>query len=355
MDFIDQIKLFSKKVQNMKDNIQTEEATKTSIIMPFFSLLGYDVFNLNEFTPEFSADVGIKGEKVDYAIIANGEPIILIECKSADKKLKYHYSQLFKYFSATKAKFAILTNGFEYQFFSDLDAPNKMDAKPFLEINILNLKDNQIKELKKFHKANFNVNKIVEDASVLKYSNEFETIFAKQLENPCDEFVKFFLSIAYDKQKTKKTIDNFRPILKKSLNNYINELMNKKIKSALESESSESSQTSKNIDVEIKEKNKNSKIITTDEELEAYVIVKTLLSDIVNINDITYKDTERYFAITYKNKSNCWILRLYLNNPKNKYVCLNVLESDKSRLNINSIYDIKNVKKQLDEIVSRFI
>ncbi len=355
MDFIDQIKLFSKKVQNMKDNIQTEEATKTSIIMPFFSLLGYDVFNLNEFTPEFSADVGIKGEKVDYAIIANGEPIILIECKSADKKLKYHYSQLFKYFSATKAKFAILTNGLEYQFFSDLDAPNKMDAKPFLEINILNLKDNQIKELKKFHKANFNVNKIVEDASVLKYSNEFETIFAKQLENPCDEFVKFFLSIAYDKQKTKKTIDNFRPILKKSLNNYINELMNKKIKSALESESSESSQTSKNIDAEIKEKNETSKIITTDEELEAYVIVKTLLSDCVNINDITYKDTGQYFAITYKNKSNRWICRLYLNSPKNKYIYLNVPEPNKARININSIYDIKNAKKQLDEIVSRFI
>ena len=63
MDFIDELKQFSKRVETIKDGIQTEEATKTSIIMPFFAMLGYDVFNPTEFCPEFTADVGIKKAK----------------------------------------------------------------------------------------------------------------------------------------------------------------------------------------------------------------------------------------------------------------------------------------------------
>ena len=353
MDFIDQIKLFSKKVEKLRNNIYTEEATKTSIIMPFFSLLGYDVFNPEEFSPEFTADVGIKkGERVDYAIKLNGDPMILVECKCVDKILQKHGSQLFRYFSASKAKFAILTNGYEYKFFSDLDAPNKMDSIPFLEFNLLNLKDYQIAELKKFHKTNFNINKIIEDASILKYSNEFKNVFSEQLQNPNDDFVKFFLSRTYDKVKTKKVIDNFRLILKKALNDYISELMNEKIKLALNNESAEET---KNIDMEIAEKNKKDYIVTTQEELEAFVIVRTLLSNIVNVKDLNYKDTGRYFAIIYKNKVTRWICRFYLNSPTNKYVELNVHGKENVRFNIKSIYDIKNVKKQLEDIVSRFL
>lgn len=63
MDFIDQLKQFAKRVDTLKDSIQTEEATKTAIIMPFFSMLGYDVFNPQEFVPEYTADVGIKRVK----------------------------------------------------------------------------------------------------------------------------------------------------------------------------------------------------------------------------------------------------------------------------------------------------
>ena len=126
MDFIDKLKQFSKRVESLKDNIQTEEATKTSLIMPFFSLLGYDVFNPDEFIPEFTADVGIKkGEKVDYAILQDGKPVILIEAKWIGEKLEKHDSQLFRYFATCKAKFAILTNGQYYRFYTDLEEPNR--------------------------------------------------------------------------------------------------------------------------------------------------------------------------------------------------------------------------------------
>lgn len=136
-DFVDQVKNLAKRVKKLKDSILTEEATKTSVIMPFFQSLGYDVFNPEEFVPEFTADVGIKkGEKVDYAILQNGHPIILIEAKSIQERLEKHDSQLFRYFGTTTAKFAILTNGIVYRFYTDLDEQNKMDKVPFFEFNI---------------------------------------------------------------------------------------------------------------------------------------------------------------------------------------------------------------------------
>ena len=65
MEFEEKLKNYISRMKEIKKNIKTEEATKTSLIMPFFQILGFDVFNPNEFTPEYVADVGIKkGEKV---------------------------------------------------------------------------------------------------------------------------------------------------------------------------------------------------------------------------------------------------------------------------------------------------
>lgn len=82
MDFKDEIRQFAKRVDRLLPQIKTEEATKTSLIMPFLKILGYDVFDPFEVHPEFVADIGIKkGEKVDYAILREEKPVILIECK----------------------------------------------------------------------------------------------------------------------------------------------------------------------------------------------------------------------------------------------------------------------------------
>ncbi len=235
MDFIDQVKQFAKRVETLKDSIQTEEATKTSIIMPFFAMLGYDVFNPLEFTPEFIADVGIKKwEKVDYAIIKNGEPVILIEAKSTNKKLERHDSQLFRYFGTTKAKFSILTNGITYRFYTDIEETNKMDKEPFLEFNIIKIKENQINELKKFKKELFDVDMLLDSACLLKYEKQFKALFEQQLQEPTDDFIKIFVSSVYAAPKTQSVLDKFRPILKKSLNDYINETLNDKIMNALQ-------------------------------------------------------------------------------------------------------------------------
>ena len=108
--------------------------------------------------PEFTADFGTKkGEKVDYAIYQNGEPIFLFECKWSGADLsQIHASQLFRYFSVvTQVRFGVLTNGVEYRFFSDLEAPNRMDDKPFFIFNMLDFQVKQVDELKKFTKVGF--------------------------------------------------------------------------------------------------------------------------------------------------------------------------------------------------------
>lgn len=353
MDFIDQIKQFSKRVESLKETIQTEEATKTSLIMPFFSMLGYDVFNPLEFTPEYTADVGIKkGEKVDYAIMQDGSPIILIEAKWIKEPLERHDSQLFRYFGTTSAKFAVLTNGQIYRFYTDLDEPNKMDEDPFLEINILDLKETQVAELKKFHKSTFNIDEIFNVASELKYSNEFKKFFASELQNPGDELVKLFISGIYKGVRTQSVIEKFRPIVKKSLNQYISEMMNDKIKNALNATDDKSNAEPVQEPVPAVEESV-SKIITTDEELEAFFIVKNILKDLVSVDDITYKDTESYFGILFKNNVRKWICRVKVDNSK-KFFILPDDNKKEVRYPIDSIYDINNFAQQIIEVVSRY-
>lgn len=240
MDFIDQLKQFSSRIEKMKDSIRSEEATKTSMIMPFFQMLGYDVFNPLEFVPEFTADVGIKkGEKVDYAIMSEDHhPLILIEAKCHDEDLNKHGSQLFRYFGTTSAKFGILTNGIIYRFYTDLEEQNKMDDRPFLELNLLDIKDSLVPELKKFQKSAFDLDTILTTASELKYNSQIKQFLTRQLDTPTDEFVVYILNNVYDGRKTQKVIEDFRGIVKKSLIQFINEQVNDRLKSALGSDES---------------------------------------------------------------------------------------------------------------------
>jgi len=190
MDFKDKIRTLSDRILQNINKTNTEEATKTAFILPLIQFLGYDIFNPSEVVPEFTADYGVKkGEKVDYAIIINDEPLILVEAKHHTEKLNVHGSQLFRYFTVTKSKFGILTNGVEYEFYTDLEKPNLMDTKPFFKFNISEIKESEINELKKFQKEKFNLSEIVSSASDLKYSSEVYSVIQREIDNPSDETV----------------------------------------------------------------------------------------------------------------------------------------------------------------------
>lgn len=355
--FIQQLKILSSRFEKIKDSIQTEEATKTSLIMPFIQALGYDIFNPEEFVPEFIADVGIKkGEKIDYAIMENGNPVILIEAKSIHEKLHKHDSQLFRYFGTTKAKFAILTNGIEYKFFTDLDEPNKMDIKPFFNFNLLELRENQIQEIAKFRKNVFNVENVLTTASELKYTNEIKTFLNQQWEEPNEEFIKFLINNVYQGPKTKKVIDNFREIVKKSLNQFLNEKVNDKLQKALNSTDNKDNLEEKEVAVskektQFDEQEYVDNIITTSEEIEGYVIIKLLLKDSIESNRVFYRDNRSYFNVLIDDSIRKWICRLGLSS-NNKYIQFN--DSDKSTYKLDNVDDILLYKDKILALANQF-
>lgn len=350
MGFEEKLNEFIARVENLKKSIRTEEATKTSLIMPLFSLLGYDVFNPNEFIPEYIADVGIKkGEKVDYAVAINNKVTILIEAKSINENLQKHDSQLFRYFGTTTAKIAILTNGIKYKFYTDLEETNKMDITPFLEINLLDLKENDIAELKKFCKENFDINTIINSASNLKYASSIEKVLSEEFANPSDDFIRLILNKGvYEGVKTQNIVDKYKPILKKSINYYINSLVNQKLQNALNNSNVETGNE------EIEEISSTESIVTTNEELESYYIVKSILSEFVSPNELYYKDTYSYFGILYENKVTKWICRVYLKESV-KYVIIPDGNKNEVKYEINEIIDIYKLKDKLIERLNMFL
>lgn len=352
MDFSDKLKQFSKRIETLKGNLETEEATKTALIMPLFQMLEYDVFNPLEFVPEFTADVGTKkGEKVDYAILQDGKPVILIEAKGVNDKLTNHDAQLFRYFTATEAKFAILTNGIVYKFFTDLEEKNKMDEMPFLELNLLDIDDLKIAELKKFSKQTFDIDTIFSTASELKYTKLIKDYLNKEMQAPDDDFVRFIISSFYNGVKTQNVVDRFRPIVKKSLNQFVSDFMNDKIKTLL-TENSDVDEVEETEIVEPVEVSENG-IVTTDEELEAFEIVKEILSEVVEPSDITYKDVQTYFGVLYKSNIRKWICRLYLD--KKKSIVISDDDKNEVRYYIENIEDIKNYSDELKKSVKKYI
>ena len=340
----------SERIKQLKENIQTEEATKQSFILPFFQALGYDVFNPLEFIPEFTADVGIKKhEKVDYAILQEGKPLILIEAKSCNEKLDKHDSQLFRYFGTTESKFAILTNGIIYKFYSDLDQPNVMDSQPFYVLDMMDLSDQAIQYLANFNKCNLDIDSIMNTASDLKYLSLTKTAFKELIENPTDEFIKLLLnSGVYDGLKNQKVIDKFKPIVKRGINQYINDKMSSKFKETLSSNDDEVIEENNEPDEEV------SKINTTIDELNGFAIVKAILRTEVEAKRITYKDTESYFGILLDNNIRKWICRIYI-NTKAKYVII----SDENKKGIKHVLgtldDLYNLSNELKDSLKKYL
>ncbi len=321
MDFKDLIKQLGDRAVKLKDSVNTEEATKNAYIMPFIQSLGYDVFNPAEVIPEFVADLGIKqGEKVDYAILRNGHPTILVECKWHGAALDVFNSQLFRYFHTTRAKFGLLTNGFEYRFYTDLVESNKMDEKPFFTFNITDLREAQIDEIKKFHKNYYNHDTIVSTATDLKYTNELKNLIHAELNNPSENFVRHFAKQIYSGAITAKVLEQFTNLTKKSATHYINDLITDRLKSALTKEAEAQLKEKEEAELQ-KSKNEVTKVITTAEELEAFYIVKAILRSKIDVERIEYRDAQTYFSILLDDNNRKSICRLQLTGNK-KYITL---------------------------------
>lgn len=351
MDFRDQIKLHSDRIVKLRDNICGEEATKTAFILPFIQILGYDVFNPLEVVPEFTCDVGTKkGEKIDYAIFNDKKPVILIECKHCGCDLdEAHDNQLRRYFMAASAKFGILTNGIVYRFYASLDTMNKMDEKPFLEVDLLNIKGGQVEELKKFCKEGFDVDNILSAANDLKYTGALRNLIGKEFTNPSPELVKFFAKQVYDGQMTAKAVDQFTAIIRRSFQSYISDMVSDRLNTALNAEAVKSE--GKDVAIMSDEK----EVVTTEEELQAFYIVKSILRSSIPADRITYRDALSYFTVILDDNNRKLICRLYLNSPTNKILAFMGDDKKEVRYKIGTIDEIYDYADQINANAHKFI
>lgn len=353
MDFIERLEGLSKKLSQVSESLMTEEATKNALVMPFLhSVLGYDVFDPKEVVPEFTADTGTKkGEKVDYALMNDGEVQILIECKKYGENLSTkHSGQLFRYFSVTNARLAILTNGAVYEFYTDLDAPNKMDEKPFLVLNLEDIDEHVIPEVKKLTKTSFDIESIVDAAGELKYLNQIKKILEIQFKSPEDEFVKFFASRVYDGVLTAKVRSQFHDITEKALKQFLNDSINDRLKSAMGSDGSakpivSEQKTSEDSENEITE-SEEVRIVTTEEEIEGFNIVRAIVRQKVSVDRIISRDTQSYFGVLLDDNNRKPICRLHF-NAKQKYIGTFDEKKQETRHPINSVDDIFDFSEQL--------
>lgn len=355
MELINKLSALSAKVQQQAAIINTEEATKNAFVMPFIhSVLGYDVFDPQEVAPEYVCDIGTKkGEKIDYAILKEGVVQILVECKKIGEPLNLnHASQLFRYFHVTNARISILTNGQTYKFFTDLDAPNKMDEKPFLELDLVDIDENVVPELAKLTKSAFDVESIINAAGELKYVSQIKKLIATQFSSPEEDFVKFFASRVYDGMITQKVRDQFLELTKKATNQFLNDQINDRLKSAINGNinipppAPELQATDSTEDTDVK-------VLTTQDEMDGFHIVKAIIREIVEVKRIVHRDTQSYFGILLDDNNRKPICRLHFNRAQ-KYIGLFDEDKNETRHPIATVDDIFNFAAQLKTTASQY-
>ncbi|MXV50335.1 restriction endonuclease [Pedobacter sp. HMF7647] len=355
MDFKDQITQLANRVEKLLPQIQTEEATKNALVLPFIQILGYDVFNPFEVNPEFIADLGIKkGEKVDYAIMKDGKAILIVECKHHKEQLDPHNSQLFRYFHVSNAKFSLLTNGLNYRFYTDLKDPNKMDEKPFFEFNITEMKDAQIEELKKFHKSYFDIENISNTALDLKYTSELKALITAELANPSVVFVRHFASQVYTGNKlTEKILTQFGELVKRSSNQVLNDAITNRLKTALNKQEAKSEAADAQVTAD-PVMAAESGVLTTDEELEGYHIVKSILRTKVEARRIVARDVQSYFGVLLDDNNRKPICRLYFNSSTRKSIGIFGEDRKETKYDLGSLDDIYSYSQQLELAVGNY-
>ncbi len=365
MDFKDSIFQLAERVSSLKESIQTEEATKNAFIMPFIQTLGYDVFNPLEVVPEMDCDIAKKkGEKIDYAIMKDGSPIMLIECKHWKQDLNLHDNQLKRYYVASKAKFGVLTNGIVYRFYADLIKENIMDDVPFLEFDLEKIRETQIEEVKKFCKENFDLDNILSSANELKYMSEVKKVIRSEFNEPSPDLVKMLTKRVYEGIVTQKVLDQFTDIVSRALNSHINDVMSEKLGIAIKATESAgapvqattatTATTDQKEDVPAAD-DKASKINTTIEELEGYYIVKGIVCEVIAPERVTYRDSQSYFAIFADDNNRRPICRLHFNNSNSKRIGFIDENKNEQMESIEKLDDIYNYKNLLIEAAKRYV
>ena len=346
MDFANRIKELSLKIPKIKDHIPHEASTRVSLVDPFIKALGYDISDPLEVVPEFGANVdvpnNVKNKKVDYAILHEGEPIILIEVKWHGNSLDSGYTQLFNYFTPTAARIGVLTNGIEYRFYSDLEQPNVMDKKPFLVLDMVSPQERQLEELAKLQKSQWDIDDALKAASGLKITRSIKQLLRKQFVEPDEEFVRFFFNDLYE---SKNFVGQLKDELKSLIPSALKAFIREEIDALLDDVTGSAKPISEPPETEPPAE---SKIVTTEEELQGFYIIRAILSQSVDLDRVVHRDTICHFGILLDDNNRKPICRLYFNNPNRKK--MELFDNGKDSTEKVSIDSLNDIYKYSDRI-----
>jgi hypothetical protein len=361
MDFIEKLDDVADRAEDQLDRIETEEATKQALVIPFIKALGYDVYNLNEVVPEFTADFADqKDEKVDYAILHDDDPVVLIECKTAGGNLSTdHAEQLFRYFQVTEARIGVLTNGVRYRFFSDIEEANKMDERPFLELNLFDFSEPEIEELKKLRKSTFDLDEMVDAAHNLKYRKALLDYLQRQWQQPDDDFVHYMAGHVYDGRVTQRVRNKFRPIVRQALHQLVHDKVKGHLTSALQEEESAAQDLSGEDPTDSAELpegvvRKDGDIVTLESEVDGFRIVKAILREMVDVDRVAERDLKSYFNVLLDDNNRKPICRFYFHSDQKR---LGLIDENKDveRVEIDSLDEIYEYADHLKTTASRYL
>lgn len=353
MDFSQRVKDLSARSRHASQHALTEEATKTAVVLPFIQALGFDVFNLEEVTPEFIADVGIKkGEKIDFAIRIGGKPAVLIEVKPISMPLgTAQYSQLFRYFSTVEARLGILINGKEIWFFSDIDERNRMDKKPFFIFDLQNYDERQVADLARFQKGVFDIEAILEAASNLKYVKAAAAAILRQLSEPDDDFVRFFGKQIYDGTLTRSALEVLRPAIQGALDEVVRTRIQERLNVTFGKDAPQVDGSDKKVDIVETEP----EIQTTADEQQAFMIVRAIGSRVASINRITMRDAKSYCSIFVDDNNRKPVCRLHFNAKNGRSIGLFDSAKVETRQQMEDLSDIYNFADQIVETIKLYL
>ena len=311
MDIESEIERLKQRASTQSAAFATEEATKTGLVLPLLRALGYDVFDPTEVIPEFTADVGTKkGEKVDFAICHNGRIGILIECKKAGSPLdRQQASQLYRYFTVTDARFGVLTDGVRYEFYSDLDQPNRMDDRHFFLFDLMAHSRADLRELAKFGKQRYAEDSILATASDLKYGRLVEEWLQRQMDMPAEDLVRLIGASVYQGRMTAQNLEWLTRIVRDALERVIDGRVRGKLEKAL----SPVAGPSPGADSEPGgEGEGRDGIVTTPEEEEAVRIIRAIVAEVADPDRVAMRDAKSYCAVLLDDNNRRPLARLYL-------------------------------------------
>lgn len=348
--FIEQLQRLAEQVRRRQPHIRGEESTKQALIVPFLSLLGYDVHDPTELQPEYIADFAKKRsggplEKVDYAIRRDGNPVIFIECKAVDAEPSSHSGQLARYFNATPSvPIAIITNGVRYLFFTDLEERNILSERPFFQFNIFDFVTNDVDILESFGRERYDPATIRERVEEIIYANKINAYIGEELRSPSESFTRFVLSelnlFTGGKRLTPKLVEKFIPTIRRAIQTTLLDMATRSIREQGEASvpvvvppppvapapvAAPPVTAAAPRDAAAATSQSGSKIpaavVTTPEELEALDIVRQLCSDspLASAAPVQHRDTVGWFAINAGSTRKVF-LRLFFNQRRKSIV-----------------------------------